>query len=517
MTDNAYRTSENTTLPVTPAKASAGCQIVPGTEESCYGDGRSQMAMNDFSDNGDIDGNEFGTRRNRNVVRCRPKEGNGRARNSIVLKCKRAEVVRSGEGTSESEDERGKQERKSIAVHKLACWKENLSLAGSNFENAENYLVHWQKQIRSNSSEDSIKIDSSIDDPDITLVHDPDTITTKVASPAASSDAKGILELLPKQCDMPTETTQKTLDEVMEENQFLRTSVRDLQASLGSIQAENDYLRSLVKAQHQFSQMMGVQFLENAGESLCKMDQQWIAYDHHNADKQQFQTGSSLSYTGFSHQLDESILYFHSLAACRHFSDSIQMAFNVLHFTTKEQLQRAGNAAYSDLFQKLVEAEADAKAKQQLIDRLLNSNITPPFSLHTPSPAPSLPSSNRLPKNKPVQPVERAMCPNIKFYTLDSWNKYKEVKKGTNDAPAKLGYLQKEDGQYVSAADRTAMTTESKRLFNEFYWLDVDPVSWGLVTPSVAEYYCSQMVTRFPFLAMCNDGCWKTQGPLTFP
>ncbi|THU87778.1 hypothetical protein K435DRAFT_804011 [Dendrothele bispora CBS 962.96] len=93
------------------------------------------MAMNDFSDGGDIDGNEFGMSRDRNVVRCRPKEfptrrpptpplkmtwnlystsESERVGNIIILKCKKARAVESEEGTSESEEEQGKHERKSI-------------------------------------------------------------------------------------------------------------------------------------------------------------------------------------------------------------------------------------------------------------------------------------------------------------------------------------------------------------------------------------------------------------------
>ncbi|THU91303.1 hypothetical protein K435DRAFT_801391 [Dendrothele bispora CBS 962.96] len=66
-------TSENTTPPVTPAKASKVC-LYEGPRKVVRRDERSKMAMNDFSDSGDINGNKFGMRRDRNVVGCRLKE-----------------------------------------------------------------------------------------------------------------------------------------------------------------------------------------------------------------------------------------------------------------------------------------------------------------------------------------------------------------------------------------------------------------------------------------------------------
>ncbi|THU86867.1 hypothetical protein K435DRAFT_842741 [Dendrothele bispora CBS 962.96] len=99
----------DTTPPVTPAKASTA-YLYWKPRKVVRRDERSQRAMNGFSDSEDnVDGNEFGTRRDRNVVR-----GSERAGNIIVLKCKGARAVKSEKCTSESEDERGKQERESI-------------------------------------------------------------------------------------------------------------------------------------------------------------------------------------------------------------------------------------------------------------------------------------------------------------------------------------------------------------------------------------------------------------------
>lgn len=75
----------------------------------------------------------------------------------------------------------------------------------------------------------------------------------------------------------------------------------------------------------------------------------------------------------------------------------------------------------------------------------------------------------------------------------------------------RLGFLQHLDGSEVSKAEQSTITEFAKKLWNELYWHDVDPATWGKALDSVSEWFCAKICERYPIFAACDDGRWKAK------
>jgi hypothetical protein len=122
--------------------------------------------------------------------------------------------------------------------------------------------------------------------------------------------------------------------------------------------------------------------------------------------------------------------------------------------------------------------------------------VIPTQSLFQPSS-----SSSRLPATNYTFPVldPDVDCPNIRFFELQEWSKYKKSK-ANSTAPHDLGYLQDRNGTYSieSKPRMNQFWVEAKSVWNMLYMLDLDPRTWqNDVANDIGDFFYGKMASSF--------------------
>lgn len=100
--------------------------------------------------------------------------------------------------------------------------------------------------------------------------------------------------------------------------------------------------------------------------------------------------------------------------------------------------------------------------------------------------------------------------PDVRFWTLASWKKYQEMRKGiSNSEKLTNHFLEDEDGR---ALDKHQVESIHKVAFSLWFMVrDAKrlPVTWGVAAADVSDFFRDEMVRRCPDMLLCEDD-WKT-------
>lgn len=112
-----------------------------------------------------------------------------------------------------------------------------------------------------------------------------------------------------------------------------------------------------------------------------------------------------------------------------------------------------------------------------------------------------------------IQPQDRSHFHNIRYFTQRDWMHAKEKQGDVAGGINKLGFLQQLNGDDLTRSERSTITEFAKKLWNEMYWHDVDPVSWATSLETAAEWFYSKLCQCFPLFAyQCYAYCTAITG-----
>lgn len=99
--------------------------------------------------------------------------------------------------------------------------------------------------------------------------------------------------------------------------------------------------------------------------------------------------------------------------------------------------------------------------------------------------------------------------PDVCFWTLASWKKFLETKKGISNSEKMTNrYLENEDGQSL---DKHQVESIHKAAFSLWFMIcDAKrlPLTWGVAAADVSDFFRNEIARRCPEMCLCEDD-WK--------
>ncbi|TFK22477.1 hypothetical protein FA15DRAFT_706355 [Coprinopsis marcescibilis] len=165
---------------------------------------------------------------------------------------------------------------------------------------------------------------------------------------------------------------------------------------------------------------------------------------------------------------------------------------------------------------------------EAMVERLLQSPTPHAPAIHGSGPSPTGSSAgsshvetgieklqnmlNQLNRNSPLGPqpvqgeLQYAMCT---YWTKDDLKDATNRSANSNEnGPERWEFITNIAGQFVGSVRLEQMRNEAFALFDQFYYLWIDPEVWGNKLPVVRDFFTAQMHRKFPELRYCNED-WK--------
>ncbi len=103
----------------------------------------------------------------------------------------------------------------------------------------------------------------------------------------------------------------------------------------------------------------------------------------------------------------------------------------------------------------------------------------------------------------------RSDYPEVPYWTRDDWNTFVNTEKERGRIVSWLEVLTDDNGKQLSEEVIEEMTQAAYGIFTRFFYLRLDPASWGRKLPDVDDYFTRTMINKFPHLGLCH-GNFKT-------
>ncbi|KAF4587956.1 hypothetical protein EYR38_009917 [Pleurotus pulmonarius] len=223
---------------------------------------------------------------------------------------------------------------------------------------------------------------------------------------------------------------------------------------------------------------------------------------------------SSFSSRSFTSMLNQPILrpmdYQHNSAMP---STDYQL-LEIVRSATHQTLIMSGNPAYMELNSRWMKASAELEAERRVNHSLQGTQATWQSAFSSISAPLASTSAQRPPRPalqipNEVQLVSHDDCPEVRFYSLTDWERYKKRCADAGRMYTKLDFLEDIHGRPVSDSQRRAFSQTVYGLFNELHSAGLDPPTWSKRQATAGEYVCQQLSKQHREFRYCEDGKYK--------